>query len=55
MITEVLSYFLSTLTKMFMHINKATPCKTDAYKGLSLISVLEAGLEPARRLNAKGF
>ncbi len=38
-----------------MYINKTTPCNASAYKGLSVNSVLEAGLEPARRLNAKGF
>ena len=38
-----------------MHINTTIPCKHLSYKGLFLTSVLEAGLEPARRLNAKGF
>ena len=38
-----------------MYINTTTPCKFLSYKGLSVVSVLEAGLEPARRLNAKGF
>ena len=38
-----------------MYINTTIPCKLLPYKGLSLTSVLEAGLEPARRLNAKGF
>ena len=43
------------LGKMFMYINTAIPCKQLPYKGLSIVLVLEAGLEPARRLNAKGF
>ncbi len=38
-----------------MYINTTIPCKLLSYKGLSIIPVLEAGLEPARRLNAKGF
>ncbi len=38
-----------------MYINTTIPCKFLSYKGLPIVSVLEAGLEPARRLNAKGF
>ena len=38
-----------------MYINTTIPCKTDAYKGLPVNSVLEAGLEPARLLRPKDF
>ena len=34
---------------MFMYINKSIPCKRLSYKELILMTVLEAGLEPARR------
>ena len=45
----------SVFAEMFMYIDTAIPCKFLSYKGLSIVLVLEAGLEPARRLNAKGF
>ncbi len=44
-----------SLQKCLCNINKTTPCNASAYKGLYEMFVLEAGLEPARRLNAKGF